>query len=195
MTRKFYLSFGILLSVMLLCGVSIHGQKAALKTNLPYWGVGISPNAAFEFATGKKTTLELGGGFNFWDFNDNKKSKHWLVQPELRYWTCEPFNGHFFGLHAHYAQYNVGGWNVPLGRLDIFKDHRYEGWLYGAGVSWGHQWILSNRWNLEMSLGGGYARIHYRKYPCVQCGELLDEGDTNYFGVTKAAVSLIYVIK
>ncbi|MGI6574253.1 MAG: DUF3575 domain-containing protein [Fermentimonas sp.] len=193
--RKFYLSFGILLSVMLLCGVSVHAQKAVLKTNLPYWGVGISPNAALEFGTGKKTTLELGGGFNFWDFSNNKKSKHWLVQPELRYWTCEPFNGHFFGLHAHYAQYNVGGWNVPLGRLDIFKDHRYEGWLYGAGVSWGHQWILSNRWNLEMSLGGGYARIHYRKYPCVQCGELLDEGDTNYFGVTKAAVSLIYVIK
>ena len=62
-------------------------------------------------------------------------------------------------------------------------------------MSWGHQWILSNRWNLEVNLGGGYARIHYRKYPCVQCGELLDEGDTNYFGVTKAAVSLIYVIK
>ena len=52
-----------------------------------------------------------------------------------------------------------------------------------------------SRWNFELSLGGGFARIHYDKYPCVTCGAKVDEGDQNYLGVTKAAISLIYMIR
>lgn len=47
----------------------------------------------------------------------------------------------------------------------------------------------------ETSIGGGYARIHYDKYPCANCGTKIGEGKTNYWGITKAAVSLIYIIK
>lgn len=173
----------------------LHAQKAAVKTNFAYWGAGASPNGALEFALGKKMTLEAGGGFNLWEFGDNKKAKHWLVQPELRYWFCDVFNGHFIGLHGHGAQFNVGGWDIPVGRLTAFKDHRYEGYLYGAGLSYGYQWVLSPRWNFELSLGGGFARINYEKYPCTTCGTKLGEGDYNYWGITKAAVSLIYMIK
>ncbi|MGI6521754.1 MAG: DUF3575 domain-containing protein [Fermentimonas sp.] len=180
---------------LLMCAFTANAQKVAFKSNIPYWGAGGSPNAALELSLGKKTTLELGSGFNLWTFENNKKVKHWLAQPELRYWFCESFNGHFIGIHAHGAQYNVGGWDIPLGRLKIFKEHRYEGYLYGAGLSYGYQWVLSPRWNFELSLGGGFARIHYDKYPCVTCGTKIDEGDHNYLGVTKAAISLIYMIK
>lgn len=182
---------------LLLWGVFLaaHAQTTGVKSNLMYWGVGGSPNVAVEFTLGKKTTLELGGGFNLWNFSNNKKFKHGLIQPELRYWLCESFNGHFVGVHAHATQYNVGGWNIPIGRLSTFKEHRYEGYLYGAGLSYGYQWILSPRWNLELSIGGGFARIHYNKYPCVKCGSKIEEGDHNYWGVTKAAVSIIYMIK
>ncbi len=182
---------------LLLCiafTTSSEAQTVAVKSNFIYWQAAVSPNVALEISTGKKTTLELGGGFNFWNRNDNKSNKHWLLQPELRYWLCESFNGHFVGLHVHASQFNVGGWDIPLGRLKIFKDHRYEGFLYGAGISYGYQWILSPRWNLEMNLGGGYARIHYNKYPCATCGSKLDEGDYNYLGITKAAVSLVFMI-
>ncbi len=175
--------------------LTANAQKAAIKTNLLYWGAAGSPNMGLEFAMGKKATLELGGGFNLWKFNDHKRFKHWLVQPELRFWTCESFNGHFFGIHAHGAQFNVGGWDIPVGRLSAFKDTRYQGYLYGGGLSYGYQWILSPRWNFEMSIGGGFARIHYDKYPCVECGSKEGEGDYNYWGVTKAAISLIYMIK
>jgi hypothetical protein len=33
-------------------------------------------------------------------FAENKKQYEKFFQPELHYWTCESFNGHFFGLHA-----------------------------------------------------------------------------------------------
>lgn len=169
-------------------------QKVAIKNNLLYDAT-VTPNLALEIAMSRKMTLEMAAGLNFFDFSNNKKIKHFLVQPELRWWTCDVFNGHFFGLHGHGAQFNVGGWDIPVGRLDTFRDNRYQGYLYGGGLSYGYQWLLRPRWNLEASIGGGYARIHYEKYPCTTCGTKLDEGHTNYFGVTKAAVSLIYIIK
>lgn len=173
---------------------SVSAQKAALKTNLLY-GATATPNLQLELGLSKKSTLELGAGMNWFEFSDNKKFKHILVQPEYRYWFCETFNGSFIGLHAHGAQFNVGGWDIPVGRLDAFKNNRYEGYLYGAGISYGYQWVLSPRWNFEASLGGGFARIHYDKYQCATCGTKLDDGKYNYFGVTKAALSLIYIIK
>ena len=193
---KNYLHSILFTVIAFMCSLfTLNAQKAAVKTNFAYWGTAGSPNAGLEFSLGKKTTLELGGGFNLWEFNDNKRAKHWLAQPELRYWFCESFNGHFIGLHGHGAKFNVGGWDIPVGRLKAFKDHRYEGYLYGAGLSYGYQWVLSPRWNMELSLGGGYARIHYNQYPCATCGTKEAEGDYNYWGVTKAAVSLIYMIK
>ncbi|MCD8176163.1 MAG: DUF3575 domain-containing protein [Tannerellaceae bacterium] len=56
----------------------------------------------------------MTGGYNPFSFSDNKKLRHWLVQPELRLWTCEKFLGSFFGFHAHYGYYNVGDINYPL---------------------------------------------------------------------------------
>ncbi len=139
--------------------------------------------------------MEVAGGVNPFVFKDNKKIQHWIVQPELRYWTCEVFNGHFFGLHALAGEYNIGGVDIPVGRLSKFKDNRYEGYAFGGGISYGYQWAIAPRWNLEMNLGGGYTYLTFDKYPCVKCGSKIGSGTNNYFGVTKAALSLIYLIK
>lgn len=177
-------------------------QKAAVKTNLLYDATS-TLNLGFEFGLSEKWTLDVSGNYNPWTFNDNRKMKHWLVQPEARYWLCEKFNGHFFGIHAHGAQYNWGGmlpWGFKDGKMfgiesRQMSNHRYEGWLVGAGVSYGYQWILGNRWNLEASVGVGYARLSYGKYNCEKCGEKLGDERRNYVGPTKAAISLIYIIK
>ena len=69
-----------------------------------------------------------------------KKWSHWLVQPEIRYWTCETFNGWFLGLHAHGGQMNVGGINIPFiiqNHSKEMKDYRYEGYFYGGGYQYG----------------------------------------------------------
>ena len=44
-------------------------------------------------------------------------------------------------------------------------------------------------------VGLGYARIEYEKYPCAECGSKLKDTGRNYFGPTKAALSIIYLIK
>lgn len=73
------------------------------------------------------------------------------------------------------------------------KDHRYQGYFWGAGLSYGYQWLLGKHWNLEASIGAGFARINYDKFPCVECGARIAEGTHNYFGVTRATLSLVYI--
>lgn len=188
--KRLFLSIVIL---FVICSYSF-SQSVGLKTNLVHWAT-TTPNLGLEFSLSRKVTIDIGVGYNPFVFKDNKKVQHWIVQPELRYWTCETFNGHFFGIHGLIGEYNLGGIDVPIGKLKNLKDYRYQGYAYGGGISYGYQWVLSKRWNLEANLGAGYVYLDYEKYPCVKCGSLLGENTKNYFGVTKAAVSLIYLIK
>ncbi|MDR1743002.1 MAG: DUF3575 domain-containing protein [Dysgonamonadaceae bacterium] len=178
------------------CVVSaVNAQDIAVKTNLLYWS-STTPNIGAEFGLGKRTTLELAGGYNPWTLDEeaNKKIKHWLFMPEFRYWLCERFNGHFFGLHSGYTQYNVSGISIPLMNM-LSEDYRYEGWAAGIGISYGYSWIMSRRWNLEATIGLGYAYSNYDKYECATCGKYVGNKDKHYFGPTKAGISLIYIVK
>ena len=178
-------------TLMLAAGTWITGQaqEVAVKTNLLYDAT-TTLNLGVEIGLGTKMTLDISGNYNPWRFHDYRL-KHGLIQPELRYWTCEKFNGHFFGLHGFYGKYNVGG--LPFN--SNMRHNRYQGHLYGGGISYGYQWILNDHWNLELSLGIGYAHLQDKKYPCADCGDMIKKGNHNYFGPTKAAVSIIYVIK
>lgn len=172
---------------------SVYSQTVGVKTNALYWAT-TTPNIGAEVALGSKTTLDLLLGYNPWN-SGSKRLKHRLYQPEFRYWTCEAFNGHYFGVHAHYAYYNVGGVKLPFGVFKKLEDNRYQGRLYGAGISYGYQWILGNHWNLEAALGAGYTYFSYDKYQCVKCGGWKGKENKHFFGPTKASVSLIYILK
>lgn len=81
------------------------GAVAAIKTNLPYWGVGGTFNLGAEFRLARHWTLDLEAGLNPFDGKNDDGSydrtmKHFRAHPELRYWFCESFQGHFLGLHV-----------------------------------------------------------------------------------------------
>ena len=128
-----------LLGLALLFSLSMSAQHFALKNNLLYDAT-TTPNLGFEVGLSKKVTLDVSAGYNPFKFNDGKKLKHWLVMPEVRYWTCEKFNGTFIGVHALGGQYNIAGIKLPFGIFPNLKDHRYDGYLYGGGLTLGHQW-------------------------------------------------------
>ncbi|NDV60265.1 DUF3575 domain-containing protein [Bacteroides sp. 519] len=162
----------------------------AVKSNLLY-DVSLGLNLGIEFKLSKRFTLDVPVIYNPIDFKDNTKWKNLTVQPEVRYWFSESFVGHFFGIHTHYSDFNVGN----IGFISSLKDHRYRGWLAGAGVSWGYHWLLSPRWSMETTIGFGYAYIDYEKFEAPKCGLKLDEGTTHYVGLTKVGLSLIYFLK
>ncbi len=176
-----------------LCSFLAYGQTFGVKSNVLYDAT-TTFNLGVEVGLAKKWSLDVSGNYNPWEFSDNRQIKHWMVQPELRWWTCERFNGSFFALHGMYAEYNAGGFKLPFGWEKSFRDHRYDGHLWGVGIGYGYQWILSNHWGLEAEIGVGYARLHYDKYPR-GCSEKLDTKNKNYFGPTKIALSFIYLIK
>ena len=178
-----------MLAILLASVNSSLAQKWAVKSNLLYDATA-TINLGVEAALGPRVTLDISGNYNPWEFGD-ARWKHWLIQPEVRYWLCERFNGHFFGLHAHYAEYNAGGINFNAD----FHRHRYQGHLYGAGLSYGYQWLIGKRWNLEATVGLGYARLWDRKYPIAECGEVIRTRSRNYFGPTKIGLALIFIIK
>ena len=167
-------------------------QKAAVKSNLLYDATA-TVNLGLEFRLDRKWTLDVPANLNPWKFNDGTRLRHWGVQPEARYWFCQPFRRTFVGVHAHYADFNVGG--LPGMFSPNMQENRYQGHLYGAGISVGYAWIIKKRWGLEATVGVGYARIEYDKYPCAECGSLVKSGGKNYFGPTRAGLSLIYLIK
>ena len=203
MIRKIVITIGLVLTL----GLAATAQRVALKHNFAYDAI-LTPNLSLEFALGKKFTFDTQVGWNSYIFNldasspnySETKWAHWMAQPELRYWFCDVFNGWFLGLHGHVGQMNVGGLNIPYplileNKESIMKDHRYEGWFYGGGLSVGYQWVLSTRSSLEFSLGAGYARINYDKFPCQRCGTKVDEGNANYVGPTKATISYVFFFK
>lgn len=165
-------------------------QHVSLKTNLLY-DITATFNLGAEFRTGNRTSLDIPLSWNPFTFSDNRKWKHFLLQPEFRLWTKETFNGHFFGLHAHYAYYNVG--NLPHGPFSRnMADSRYEGQAIGAGLSYGYRVNFTDNWGLEAAIGLGYAYLDYDKYECASCGDKMKSDTRNYFGPTKAGISLIY---
>ncbi|MDD5783183.1 MAG: DUF3575 domain-containing protein [Muribaculaceae bacterium] len=187
----------VALLMALFAGMFASAQKVALKTNLLYDATA-TVNAGIEIGLAPRWTLDISGNFNDWTMSHNRKWKHWLVQPEARYWFCERFSGHFIGIHAHGGEYNFGNLKNGIKFLgsDFSKltDNRYQGWYVGGGLSYGYAWILGKHWNLEAELGIGYIYTRFDKYPCAECGEKIEEDASHhYFGPTKLALSIVYL--
>ena len=196
MNKRILKLYGVLLLGLFL-GTGGKCQKIAVKTNLLYDIPALTANAGIEFGLFKSWTLDISANYNGWTLSHDRRWKHWLLQPEARYWFCDRFAGHFVGAHALGGQYNVGGLKNNLSFLgtdfSVVSDRRYQGWFAGAGIAYGYAWILNKHWNLETELGLGWVYTRYDVYPCATCGTKLVKGKShNYFGPTKAAVNLVY---
>lgn len=186
----------ILCILLVLASLQVSAQSVSVKTNLIY-DVSTTVNLGAEFGLSPKWTLDVSANYNGWTFSENKKWKHWLIQPEVRYWLCERFNGHFVGAHLLGGIYNIGNLDTDFMLLGTdfgqLKNYRYEGWMAGVGVGYGYQWLLSRHWSLEAEIGVGYVYSRADKFECATCGEKLEDNEPHhYVGPTKVALSLIY---
>lgn len=187
----------LILLLFLIIPVKTQARDFAMKTNLLYDATA-TVNLGLELAVAPRWSIDLSGNFNAWNFSEGKRWKHWLAQPELRYWLCRDMGGHFFAFHLLGGQYNVGKVNLDfLGFLgDNFKDFktlRHQGWYGGAGIGYGYTWMLGTHWNIEAEIAVGYIRSWYDVYECAGCGRELKSEQNNYVGPTKAALNLVYV--
>lgn len=200
--RRFWRALCV--AIAILSATASQAQEVALKTNLLYDAT-TTPNLGIEVGVGRRNTIQLFYGVNPWTFKSDSKGdrkvKHWLLMPEYRRWMCSNMSGLFFGIHAMGGQFNAGNVDLPIpgaffkgGNLGkMIKDSRVEGAFAGGGLTVGYQWILSRHWNIEAEVGAGYNHIWYDQYPCGECGKKIADGTSNYVGMTKLGLSLMYV--
>lgn len=192
-----YLTKFYLLILVLSVSFCAKSQNVGIKTNLVGDGF-LSPNLGVEIGLAPKWSLDVTGQVNFWDVNHHKW-KHWLAQPEVRYWFCDRFAGHFIALHAIGGQFNFG--NIKNGVKNFLgsdfsklSDYRYQGWAAGAGFGYGYDWVLAKHWNLEAEIAIGWMYARFDQYSCFDCGRKLASGlHHNYFGPTKVSIALEYI--
>ena len=183
------------LTILFFMLIGAKGQNVGLKTNLLYDAT-LTVNAGVEVRLAPQWSFDLSGNYNGWKVN-NHKWKHWLAQPELRYWFCDCDAGHFMGVHLLGGQYNFGNFDTKLSFLgtdySVFADERHQGWYAGAGVAYGYSVILGRHWNLEFEAGFGYVYTRYDIFMCEGCGKKIEEDKSHhYVGPTKAAINLVY---
>ena len=178
--------------ILLCCCLEGYSQKTAISVNaLP--AIDGAFSGGISYALGNKTTVELTGSLRPWKRKEEYVNRYWLLQPEFKYWTCQKFNGTFWGVYINGAQFNIGGKKLPFGLFSKLKENRYEGWLTGVGISYGYHWLLSKHWNIETSIGLGYEFIRYKQYGCEWCAQLKGKGNHHYIGPSKAAINLVYL--
>lgn len=187
----------IALSLIVFLSLPGLGQRHALKTNLIYDATA-NANLAYETAVARQWTFDLSANLNLWKFSGGKQWRNWVVQPEMRYWLCNRFSGHFLAAHLLGGQYNIGKVNLDFKFLGSdfrkLRDTRAQGWFAGAGIAYGYDWILGRHWNLEAEIGIGWVHTRYDRFPCAHCGTKIEsDASHNYFGPTKAAINVVYV--
>lgn len=160
----------------------------ALKTNLIYDAL-TTINLSAEVGLSSNTSIDLAVSYNPWKFPNQVMMKHWILQPQFRYWFKERFDDWFVGVELHYGTYNIAG-----SKLFKINDIRYQGLFFGGGATVGYAWPVSPRWKMEAELGLGYTHIEYDKYNYRNCGKHLEKGNTAYIGPTKIALSIIYTL-
>ena len=185
----------ILIFFLAICwaGGRAWAQDIGVKTNILYWATS-TPNLGFEFGLGKRTTLDLAGGYNPWtlDREANRKIRHWMVMPEFRYWfNGRPMVREYVGISALATSYNIK-----------WGEKRYNGDAGGVGLTVGYSLHIMKRMNLEFYGGFGVVLFRHKQYNIY---DNLDDytadglGKVNAHGYkllpTKLGVSISYIIK
>lgn len=147
----------ILLAVALFWAAEGQAQTWALKTNLATDAL-LIPTLGAEYALNDRSSICLTGTYMPFTVGD-KKYKNWSIQPELRFWRYEPYDGWFLGVNAIGGGFNIN--NVHVGGL---YGKQRQGKFVGGGLSAGYHFFLSDYWGLELSVGFDALYCNYERF-------------------------------
>lgn len=159
-------------------------QMFALRTDVVK-DLLMTPTLGFDFVVGEKHTLgaEVAYNENPWDVQMHLVS----VTPEFRYWfNGRPFTRQYVGIVANMTAYTLTWNNI------------YAGDALGIGMSFGHVWTLTKRWNIDFSASVGV--MGYKQKFYYKDDYFADYGErTNSMGYLllpiKLGISMVYVLR
>ena len=170
-----------------------------IRTNMLY-DLAAVPNIGAEFYLGKNISILADWMYSWWD--SNPRHRYWRIYGGdlgIRWWFgnkahTKPLTGHHLGIYGGVLTFDfewggtgyMGG--VPGGTL-------WDRCLINSGIEYGYSLPIAPHLNIDFSLGLGYLGGNYIKYFPFD-NEYFREKEfrLNYFGPTKAEVSLIWLI-
>ena len=192
-------------------------QRFALRNNLLYDAT-LSPNLGVEIKLDRTWSAGLNVGLNAWDIDksSNKKWRHFLVSPNVRWYhnykrdtvsVSGQSNGYdssvkygmrtrrvnYLELDAIYSHFNVGNTKIPFGLYSAVKDRRLQGDLLALGGKYGYSWILSRDWRIEAEAGVAVGYAWFKEYECDHCGTFYGKGD-RIFLLPQLGINVVYII-
>ena len=173
---------------------SASAQQVTLSNNLLY-DAALTPNLRVGLRLSEHWSMGLTAGYRPWPTNDdtNRKWKHLLLSPSLRYWKDSVNVHHFFGANVIYSHYNVADVKFPFGLYKSVRDERRQGDLLALGVFYGYSWPLGRYWNLEPFIGVAVGYTWYDRYECGHCGTKLGR-EHKLFAMPQAGINIVYNI-
>lgn len=172
----------------------------AIKSNGLY-DLAAIPNLGAEFTIKNDYSLGFNWMYSWW--KNHNKNRHWRIYGgdfNAR-WYLKNYNhdlfhsGHHIGLYAQVLLFQIA-----FGRNGYISGVPGEGLFgkpfVGGGVEYGYELRLSDKFNLDFSLGVGYLKGEYRSYRQIDgCYVKQESKRFNFIGPTKAEVSLVYYIR
>lgn len=163
----------------------------SLKSNLLYDAL-LIPNIGLEFYLGKEWYVSGNWMYSWW--KNDRRHYYWRVYGgdlEIRKYlgrraSEKPLTGHHLGLYFQLLTYDfeLGGRGYQGGR-----------WSYGMGLNYGYSLPIGRRLNLDFGIGLGYLGGKYKIYtPKDNFYVWQKTKQRNLFGITKAEVSLIWLL-
>ncbi|NPD93231.1 DUF3575 domain-containing protein [Prevotella sp. PMUR] len=137
--------------VVIISSVGAKAQMLALNTDVMLDAFQ-TPNLGVEIVTGERSTLGLNvfGNHNPWGVDMRITG----VQPEYRYFISgRPMHKLFVGLGAIGADYDIS-----------WKGKKYDGMLFGGGLTFGYVLNLSQRFNIDFHAGFGLLFYKHSEY-------------------------------
>lgn len=163
----------------------------AVYSNLLFDALAI-PNLGAEFYLGKN--LSVGANWMYAWWSRDSRHRYWRTYGgdiHARYWfgksaRVKPLSGHHVDVYGQMLTYDF-----ELGGRGYLGDR----WTWGAGLAYGYSLPLSRRLNIDFTVGFGYAGGEYKKYhPDEGCYVWESTHRLNWFGPTKAEISLVWLI-
>lgn len=163
----------------------------AVRTNLLYDAT-LTPTLGIEWRINKDFGIKLDGSYAFWDDEQGKVQKLWLISPEARYYMGAG-RRFYLGIGGNYGEYNIYG---GLTGQFFPDDTGYQGKLWNAGITTGYQLWLNRSFSLDFNLGLGYTHTGYDSFTISNSTRVFKEKKqtNNLWGLTQAGISLVWTI-
>ncbi|MBU8882773.1 DUF3575 domain-containing protein [Kaistella sp. DKR-2] len=151
---------------------SVIQKKLYVKANALFLPIGML-NAGLEYQLNEKMTLQGEVFISPWKSFAGKYAQIYMAGLDGRYYFKEAFKHLYVGANISFARFKLQKYNywsdeptqyTPQSPIYPASDLYQDGFSYFLGATIGYQFHLSNKWNLDLYLGGGTSQSYYKGF-------------------------------